>query len=494
MKINFRFLTILLLALILRVIALNTRGIWYDDAFSIFLSGQPLSNIVAGTAADTMPPLYYFLLHYWMMLGSNLWILRLLNVTLSMVGILVLYRIALTLFNTRMALFSALFAAVSPFQIYHAQELRMYALLELAQLGFILCFIKMLEPGPKRHSWPWAGLVITGTLAMYTHNLAVFFLIAPALYITFKRRWKDLFTFFKALLLIVLLFLPWFVMVPGQIQKIQTAFWTPVPGLVEVVQAMIFFTSNLPLQGWQLQVAAFLGLAVWILVLIFSIFISLKTKEDRPAVALLWSLVLFPPTALFLISYLMRPVFVARGFITSTLIFLLLGGWLCSQWLSKTKLAAVILSAIFIGISLITLPYQYSFSSFPRSPFQEMVTGMRAVVKPGDKIIHDNKLSYFPSRYYGGDLPQSFIADQPGSHNDTLAPASQKAMGVYPEPDIASAAGNADSIYFIVFTRTIEEYGSMNQPDHPVLSWLKNHYRYKDKTTYGDLEVYSFVK
>jgi uncharacterized membrane protein len=71
---------ILVIAAILRCVVLSTRSIFYDDAFSIFLSEQSLSKIITGTAADTMPPLYYFLLHIWLLAGRSLWWVRLLSV------------------------------------------------------------------------------------------------------------------------------------------------------------------------------------------------------------------------------------------------------------------------------------------------------------------------------------------------------------------------------------------------------------------------------
>lgn len=59
---------ILAFGLALRLIGLESRPLFYDEAFSYFLSIQPFGKIVQGTAADTMPPLYYFLLHGWALL------------------------------------------------------------------------------------------------------------------------------------------------------------------------------------------------------------------------------------------------------------------------------------------------------------------------------------------------------------------------------------------------------------------------------------------
>ncbi len=86
-----QFLIVLALALILRLIVIGTRSIQYDDAFSIFLSERSLAEIVRGTAADTMPPLYYFLLHFWLQVGRSLTWLRLLSVLLSLGSVTMLF-------------------------------------------------------------------------------------------------------------------------------------------------------------------------------------------------------------------------------------------------------------------------------------------------------------------------------------------------------------------------------------------------------------------
>ncbi len=144
---GWRLVGVLLLGLALRCIALQARSIQYDDAFSIFLAEKSLPAIVSGTAADTMPPLYYFLLHFWILLGGTglVW-LRLLSVFLSLGCVFLLYLIVRDLAGETAGLWAAFLAAISPLQIYHAQDLRMYALLALAQLGYTWFFVRILKP------------------------------------------------------------------------------------------------------------------------------------------------------------------------------------------------------------------------------------------------------------------------------------------------------------------------------------------------------------
>jgi len=119
---------------------------------------------------------------------------------------------------------------------------------------------------------------------------------------------------------------------------------------------------------------------------------------------------------------------------------------------------------------------------------------LETVIQPGEQIIHDDKLSYFPSRYYSPDLLQNFLADQTGSSNDTFALGSQQAMGIYPQPDLTTAIGESQQFYYVVFSETIQEYKAAGLADHPNLTWLRTHYMLLDKKVFNDLEIYHFSR
>jgi hypothetical protein len=155
---------------------------------------------------------------------------------------------------------------------------------------------------------------------------------------------------------------------------------------------------------------------------------------------------------------------------------------------------ALILCLLIILPALISLPTQYTYESFPRSPFQAAANDLAFITEEGDAIVHDNKLSYFPMRYYQPELPQDFIADQPGSHNDTFAPDSQLAMGIFPVADLDSAVGNAKRVWFVIFQRAIDEYASTGEPNHPQLVWLLERFSIADVRTYNDLLIYEFTR
>src|SRR5512142_2330511 len=125
-------LLVVLAALALRLYRSEGRRIWYDEAFSIFLSEQSLDRIIVGTAADIQPPLYYVLLHFWQAVAARTIALRFLSVSFSVLGVALVAALRTRLFSRNAGLFAVLFAAIAPFQLYYAQQVRMYALLELA--------------------------------------------------------------------------------------------------------------------------------------------------------------------------------------------------------------------------------------------------------------------------------------------------------------------------------------------------------------------------
>ena len=476
---------ILVLAGFIRCLGISVRGIQYDDAFSIFLAERSLPQIIQGTSADTMPPLYYFFLHFWLWFSHDLVWLRLLSILLSLGIVVFLYLLVRQLFDESAALWSAFFAAISPLQFYHAQDVRMYALLAFAQLGYAWFFARIWTRPQAKSIYSWIGLVVFGTIAMYSHNLAIFFLVVPDFFLLVKRRWQQLARLVAAQLIIGLASLPWLVLVPGQVDKIQRAFWTPAPGLKEIIQAFIMSTSGLPLSGVWLDIGLILSIALFFLIL----YGLIRNKKLSDSHLLIITLAFFPPLLLFIASYVIRPVFVPRGFLASTLAYLALAGILVAwKW---SRLIGIGITVSLVIAAAIGLPAQVSFQDFPRSPFSEAGVYLASTLSQDEVVIHDNKLSYFPMEYYWPDLPQRFLPDEPGSPNDTFARSSQEAMNIFPETDLASALGSHKHVFFIVFRETIAEYQAFGQ-QHPQLSWLESTFRQVSVKEFNDLQVYEF--
>jgi hypothetical protein len=479
---------ILTLGLILRLIGLESRSLQYDDTFSIFLAMRSFSEIVSGTAADTMPPLFYFLLHFWLMISQEIWFIRLLSVLLSLPLIALVYFIVEHWAGRSAAGWAALLTAISPLQIYHAQDIRMYVLLVLGQAGYIWFFTCLWFKEQKGWNWlgNWIGLVLSGLVAVYSHNLAIFALVVPDLFLLAQKRWKMLAQLIAAQAVIGLGALPWWMLLPGQLHKIQQAFWTPRPGLVEVLQAIIMFTATLPLPQVLMAIAAVLSLQILTMITIE----ICRNGRQGVGTVFLAELFIVPPVLLFAVSYLMRPVFVPRGFLVSSLAYYGLAGLAISR--SWSRGAGKLIAGAFILAAVISLPSFYTFNSFPRSPYREAAAYLERVSQPGSIVIHDTKLSYFPMRFYAPGLPQVFIADPPGSTNDTFASASQQAMNIFPAPDLPSAVQDKPVLFFITYSRVFDEYQELSLDEHPSIHWLNSYYHLVHHQVFNDLEIFQY--
>ncbi len=481
---------IVILAVILRCIFINTRNIQYDDAFSYFLARASIDNIIRGTAADTMPPLFYFILHFWQMVSDEIWFLRLLSVFLSLGALLFLFGLVKNSISITAGLWAALFAVISPLQIYHAQDIRMYALFACCGMGYLYFFFQLWNDDlkPTRKTWKWVGLILFGASAMYTHNLAVFCVLSPVIFVVMKRDWKFLWKYILALFIIALTTAPWLIMVPGQVQKIQNAFWTPRPGIVEVMQSIMLLTFNLPESN---KILFFGGAILAAYIFILVIYRLFRNLSKAPNLLLLTAISFFPPLLLFLLSYLIRPVFVIRGFIPSQMAFLGLTAAIAAlDWkihLGKILAGLVILNAV------ISYPALFSYSEFPRSPFARASIQIHDAVKDDFFIVHDNKLSFFPIHYYFPSTSQVFLKDQPGTANDTFATTSQEAMEIFPVDNIDTASTGRNKLVYIVFREAAREYEEQNQP-HPVISWLKSNFTLTEEKSIGDLKLLYFER
>ncbi len=156
---------VLAVALALRLWGLGRESLWLDEATSLMLARMPIPALLAWTAADIHPPLYYLLLHFWRHLGEGEATLRGLSVLGGMLGVGLTFLVARRLFGRRTALAAALLVAVAPLHIWYSQEARGYVwlatfgLLAMYGLATGIADPSPCPPGfPSRPGRPAAGL------------------------------------------------------------------------------------------------------------------------------------------------------------------------------------------------------------------------------------------------------------------------------------------------------------------------------------------------
>ena len=168
-------LLITLLGGALRILLLGEKGMWLDETFSVWMASHSLPDLWQWIVRiDQHPPLYYFLLHYWITLtGNTAYDVRFFSVFFGAAAIPIIYLIGKRISGAPVGLTAAMFLALSPFHIYFAQETRMYTLLTFNAAVAIYALVRLLTDARSvspigrqfqqyLHSWRTATAATTG--------------------------------------------------------------------------------------------------------------------------------------------------------------------------------------------------------------------------------------------------------------------------------------------------------------------------------------------
>lgn len=412
----------------LRFYTIDSKTIWLDEAFSIWVAHH---SLVDGWSwlirIDQHPPLYYSLLHGWETLfGDGQGVVRAFSALCSTLALPFFYGAGRRWADERTALIGVFILALSPFHIRYAQETRMYALLTLAAAATLYFLARILFDKPERHSrLNWTGLAVAQAAVMLTHNTAtVFFPLAlnlgiggallwkysqggvsslPALNdLTFERRWL------RSQVLALILWLPWSVPFLIQSVKVDQEFWlwTPTPGMVvDVLHSFNF--AFLP-DWWML-------FHLWDLLYWLLIGFGIYRLRRTPARALVLVALFLTPFVGELLVSLRRPIFYERTLIWASLPYYLLlasainelGGLAWREWqgttqaLSSRRLPLFLQSSamvLILGLSLLSLSNYYFY--FQKEEWAKAADYVAHNVAPDDVILFNATWVQLPFEYY----------------------------------------------------------------------------------------------
>ncbi len=163
-------------------------ALWLDETISVNISRLPVAQIPAALHMDGAPPLYYVLLHYWMLgFGQGDTAVRALSGVISVIS-LPLFWFAGKRIGGRSVGWTTYFLAVSsPFLIEYATTTRMYALMVLCTLLGYLAIARALEQ-PTWRRLSLLGLVTASVL--YTHYWGLYLIGMTGLWLIY-HIWRS---------------------------------------------------------------------------------------------------------------------------------------------------------------------------------------------------------------------------------------------------------------------------------------------------------------
>ncbi len=372
-----------------RVIRLDSQGLWFDEAYTVFVARLPLREAWAALVADGVhPPLYYGLIRLALSFGASESALRLPSVLLGAAAVPMLFYLGRRWAGEPAALIAAVLLMLSPLAIWYSREARMYALLGWGYLACLLAFDALLE---RWTGWRALAFILAHAFAYSTHYFALLLPLIELAYLAIRLRSHPgvlvRWIWLQALAAIPLL--AWATVLatrPGQYFGIG---WIPAPRPVDLLLTMMNFTfgSTAPQPAWQWAALAACGLMTLL-------GLRYVWPSDRGKIlTTLWASL---PIVITFLASLRRPVYMDRFLVGSLpALLLLVAAGLASLRGWRAAATAALLSCLFAW-SAIRFVYQ---PGQPKEQWREAGAYLQRA-RPGETIVPRIAQILVPLSYY----------------------------------------------------------------------------------------------
>lgn len=168
------------------------QSIWFDEGYSIMLAERSTGDLLALTAVDAHPPLYYLVLQLWgNLFGFEPVAMRSLSAVFAGLAVVVMLAVISRMFGARVAVAAIPFLVLSPFLLRYGYEVRMYAMASL--IGVLATYVLIrANESDKKHWWIlYAVLVASGMYTLYM-TIAIWLAHLVWLAVISIRKSKDL--------------------------------------------------------------------------------------------------------------------------------------------------------------------------------------------------------------------------------------------------------------------------------------------------------------
>lgn len=411
------------LAFALQTWQLHTQSLWYDEGFTAWLSVQPLVDILARTAADIHPPLYYVLLHAWIRLaGDSEFALRFPSVIAGVAIVPLMWRLGYKTLGRAGGIIAALLVAVSPLWLWYAREARMYTIVTALVVASTWLLLRWLDRPSRLRLLSYVVLTV---LAIYTHFFAWFIVAAHATFatpwlLTDRARRHRLISLASAWTATFLAYLPWLRSVLIRLEA-DRSYW---PGSLSpryVVETMLeSWTGGHTVQPMVADHAAFVigGLAaggIGALCIRWS-----RQRRARRTLILIITWLVIPVIALLTISF-GRPKYHPRYMMISAPAFVLaltaLPAWLFDgDWRLRRVVGAILgvsVTLVVFGFSLFADYNLYTDPAFTKDDWRSVAGLLEREREPDEPIFLVSGHAFPVFTYYYEDNGWVPLPDDP---------------------------------------------------------------------------------
>jgi mannosyltransferase len=447
---------------------LSYWSIWFDEAYSWYITKFSFSDIAHYTASDVHPPLYYWLLKIWEMLfGTSELALRSLSLLFALAAISAGFVLVRKLFGRKAAWVSLLLMILSPMLIRYSQEARMYTLVTAICTFDTYVLVKVTETTDTRKRRRWLALYgFLLAMGMWTNYFSALVWLAHWVWrgwsvaqvsSTFKTWFK---TFFNREWLLVhvfaiILFAPWIPFMITQLSGIQhSGFWIGAVGADTLTNYLtnIFFYQ----EHWQLQpLLALLLILLIIIVVTYSVSLYRKLETKQKSYYVLVLCVSIVPVVLLFLGSLppLKSSFVERYLLSAVLGLMLFVGVTLALGVTKFKKTGRIISiglvvvALCFGVSQVLIRGNYNNNSRYLPNTKQLMQQIAHSSPAGVPVIADSPYLYYELSFYATkDHPVYYL------YSDSLKDVGSTLM-LYKNSDFA--------------INSLQQFTK----DHPVIWW-----------------------
>lgn len=434
---------------VLRLYRLGDESLWVDEVYTVVaVSWRTWRQLLIDHSfVDPHPPFYYAIMKDWIIIlggfgsseavaGTSEVAIRFPSVLFGIITIPLLYRFASQLFDRWTAGLVSIFFAIAPFQIWYAQDARMYTLFVLLTIASFYLLVRLVNEHTSSRIFSY---VVITTLLGYTHLYALFVILSQVLFVTcylviktdlldslseFKLGLQYWFAPFSA---VGILLSPWIAVIVwrqigGDPHRVA---WIPPPEPALLYQAFTLFTfgyaSGGGIYGAYVNLSGppsvFLVLAIGCL--LFSLmktdlrvsrgfpvrFKSVIARDDLSMLGLLTLWLIIPATVSYFLSMFIQPVLVPHYLLASApaLLLLLARGVRAVPTVPLRYLVAVLL----LSGMLIPLPGYYAEDQ--KEQWRDTVQLVEGSAEPGDRIILYPSYVEQPFMYYFNESDKSEV-------------------------------------------------------------------------------------
>ncbi len=379
-------LLIVSFGLALRVYKIGERNLWFDESRSLERSRAFKLAVLKN---DYNPPLYYFILSYWIKcFGTSEPALRSLSTAFGLFSIFLIYGLGKLFFNARTGLLSAFILSISPIHIWYSQEARGYSLSIFLAMLTGYCFILALK---RNKAYLWFAFILSSSLALYSNYFSIFIIILPGIFL-FRKQYRFLLkNYLVSLALIMIIFLPFFSYFYFHLKNVSESFWIPKPNLISIAVTFANFNTGY-------NATLFIHRFVFI---IFSILFILGTwrwrREKNNELLFLFLLLFLPIFIVYLISQRTSIYLDRQLLLFSPFYYIVLAAGL--QKINTRFVRLIALLSIIIPISIclsnyycykMTLPLPYHIGTYVKKPVKPAADYLNAMYNEGDFFAYSD--------------------------------------------------------------------------------------------------------